>query len=156
VVTMQKWFVGLTVSAALLLAAVAYGQMGMMRGRGGMGMSSIRHQFVMQNGINPKYADRRNPLRVSAANLKEGKMLYERNCAACHGPTGLGDGPAAASLNPPPPDIAASAKMPMATDGYLYWTIADGGAPLGTPMPAFKNTLAEDQIWRIVAYLREL
>lgn len=153
---MQKRFVGLTLVTALLAATAAYGQMGMMRGRGMMGMSTIRHQFVMQNGVNPKYADMRNPLRASAANLREGKMLYERNCAACHGPTGLGDGPAAPGLNPPPPNIAAAAKLPMATDAYLYWTIADGGAPLGTAMPAFKSALKEDQIWQIITYLRDL
>lgn len=44
----------------------------------------------------------------------------------------------------------------MTTDGYLYWTIADGGAPLGTAMPPFKSMLKEDQIWKIIIYLREL
>lgn len=154
--TARQLLIASTAVGALLMATVAYAQMGMMRGRGMMGMSTIRRQFVMQNGIDPKYGGKKNPLRANAANMREGKALYERNCAACHGPTGLGDGPAAARLNPAPPDIAASAKMPMATDGYLYWTISDGGAPLGTAMPPFKNTLTEDQIWKIITYLREL
>lgn len=46
--------------------------------------------------------------------------------------------------------------MPMATDGYLFWTIAEGGAPVGSAMPAFKQTLKEDDIWKIITYLRTL
>ena len=34
-----------------------------------------------------------------------GKTLYERYCAACHGPEGRGDGPAAEALQPRPPDL---------------------------------------------------
>ena len=31
-----------------------------------------------------------------------GKATYEKTCAMCHGPTGKGDGPTAAVLNPKP------------------------------------------------------
>lgn len=34
-----------------------------------------------------------------------GRALYTDLCASCHGPTGLGDGPAAIGLTPPPPDL---------------------------------------------------
>jgi mono/diheme cytochrome c family protein len=47
-------------------------------------------------------------------------------------------------------------KMPMATDGYLSWTIAEGGVPLQTAMPPFKSILKEDDIWKIIIYLRQL
>lgn len=131
-------------------------QMGMMHPGGMMGMSTVRHQFVMRNGINPRYASKTNPLSGSAENFKAGQELYKQNCAACHGATGLGDGPAGANLNPPPPNIAAASKTPMASDGYLYWTIAEGGVPLQTAMPPFKNTLNPDQIWKIIIFLRRL
>lgn len=121
-----------------------------------MGMSTIRHQFVMRNGIDPKYASKVNPLADAAENFKAGQKLYEQNCSACHGPTGLGDGPAGRDLNPPPANIAAAAKMPMASDGYLYWTIAEGGVPVQTAMPPFKNTLKPDDIWKIAIFLRGL
>jgi hypothetical protein len=67
-----------------------------------------------------------------------------------------GDGPAAQALNPPPANIAATSRMPMATDGYLYWTIVEGGAPLKSAMPAFQGALKPDQIWQIILYLRQL
>ncbi len=131
-------------------------RMGMMKG-GCMNMSRQRHQFVMQNGIDPDYQNKKNPYQSnSVAILKAGKILYETNCAICHGTTGVGDGPAGANLTPKPANIAAFAKMPMATDSYLNWTISEGGAPIKSPMPAFKSQLSEKEIWKIITYLRRL
>jgi mono/diheme cytochrome c family protein len=36
------------------------------------------------------------------------EAMYVRYCASCHGTTGRGDGPAAGSLDPPPPDLRTS------------------------------------------------
>lgn len=153
---MKSQFINGSILAALLLSTSASGQMmGMMPGGGMMGMSTVRHQFVRQNGVDPNYATKSNPLKNTTKNIEEGKRLYEQNCALCHGPTGLGDGDAGKNLNPPPSNIEAFSKRPMATDGYLYWTITEGGVPLGTGMPPFKGNLKADEIWKIVLYLRE-
>ena len=37
--------------------------------------------------------------------LERGKALYQIHCQACHGESGAGDGPAAASLRVPPTDL---------------------------------------------------
>jgi mono/diheme cytochrome c family protein len=42
---------------------------------------------------------------VPAATLEQGRDLYRIHCASCHGQTGAGDGPAAASLEVPPRDF---------------------------------------------------
>jgi mono/diheme cytochrome c family protein len=151
--TMKKLLIGLAVSIASFLPLPGQAQMGMMGG-GMMDTSIVRHRFVMRYGIDPAYASKINPLSSNAENFKAGQKLYEPNCAACHGPTGLGNGAAGKNLNPPPPNIAASSKLPMATDGYLYWTIAEGGVPLQTAMPPFKGALKPDQIWKIIIFLR--
>lgn len=136
--------------------------MNMMEGRGMMGggsmdnMSMVRHRYVMRNGIGADYADKSNPLEPTGEALKSGKRLYENHCASCHGSSGRGDGEAGEALDPEPANIAAISKMPMGSDGYLYWTIAEGGQPLGTAMPPFKSTLESDEIWKIIVYLREL
>jgi mono/diheme cytochrome c family protein len=39
-----------------------------------------------------------------------GPKLYQRYCAACHGKDGKGNGPAAAALKAPPPDLTLLAK----------------------------------------------
>jgi mono/diheme cytochrome c family protein len=41
---------------------------------------------------------------------ESGQKLYERSCASCHGKGARGDGPAAASLRTPPPDLTQIAK----------------------------------------------
>jgi mono/diheme cytochrome c family protein len=66
----------------------------------------------------------------------------------------MGDGEAAKALNPSPALLAYMIQMPMAVDEYLMWTIADGGKAFGTAMPAFKNTLSAEEIWKIIAYMR--
>lgn len=141
--------------ASLLVAASAGAQMGgMMRGRGMMG--GPRHAYVMRNGVDPQYARMTNPLRASAANLEQGRKLYEGNCAACHGAAGLGDGAAGKALNPPAALLAGLSRSRIASDGFYYWAIAEGGAPVGSAMPPFKGTLKDTEIWKIVLFLRQL
>jgi len=131
-------------------------RMGMMNG-GCMNMSMQRHRFVMQNGIPPSYKNKVNSFQSNTADaLNTGKKLYLANCASCHGQSGVGDGPAGVNLTPRPANIAAFSKMPMASDAYLNWTISEGGAPISSPMPAFKNQLNEQEIWQIITYLRKI
>ncbi len=107
-----------------------------------------------QQPIPQTFADLENPIPPDEDSLAKGQALYEAQCASCHGETGMGDGPAAASLNPPPAPIARTAcRM---SDAYLFWRIAEGGAQWGTAMPAFGNTLSEEDIWHLVNYIRSL
>ena len=39
----------------------------------------------------------------------DGAQLYKRLCASCHGPTGAGDGPVAATLKARPPSLSGIA-----------------------------------------------
>jgi mono/diheme cytochrome c family protein len=153
---MKSHFTVLAVLGALFLSMPALSQMGMMNGGGMMNSSTVRHQYVMHNGVDTKYASKKNPLKNTTENTGAGKKLYGQNCASCHGPKGLGDGEVGKSLNPRPANIASSIKMPMATDGFLYWTIAEGGVPLHTAMPPFKGVLKEDDVLKVILYIRGL
>jgi len=129
-----------------------------MRGMGGMdGRHSMqRHQFVMQEGIPEKYRDLTNPLTATDSVLADGQRIYATNCSACHGETGQGDGPAGAALDPKPSSLSELARMPMmSSDAYLYWTIAEGGTPVGSAMPPFEAALSPEDIWSVIVYLRE-
>ena len=47
---------------------------------------------------------------VSHTSAASGKEMFTQYCASCHGKEGKGDGPAAAALNTPPPDLTMLAK----------------------------------------------
>ena len=158
----------LTVAAAgvaLLVTLWAQAQMGgggmmqgrgMMQGGGMMGGSMVRHQYAMHRGIPPEYASKKNPLKATAENIDAGRALYTQNCAVCHGPKGAGDGEGGKALNPRPANLIGLGRMPVATDGFLFWTISEGGTPVKSAMPPYKSVLKEDDIWRLILFVRTL
>lgn len=129
--------------------------MGMMGG-GMMGSHSIRHLYIMRHGLPSTYAGKKNPVPASEENLSKGQLLYSQICASCHGLAGRGDGAAAKGMDPPPADLTRTMSMPVSTDGYLYWSIEEGGTELKSAMPAMKGSLTSDDIWKLILYLRTL
>ena len=65
------------------------------------------------------------------------RTFYDLRCAPCHGATGRGDGPSAASLRPPPRDLSDPAWQKGVDDAYLRKVIVNGGLGVGlsTRMP---------------------
>lgn len=94
--------------------------------------------------------DRFNPFPISSESIEMGRVSYQTSCAACHGVNGLGDGPQAAELDPPPADLRV--HVPLHTDSDLFGFIKDG-VP-GTAMPGQDGILTEDEMWRLVNFLR--
>ncbi|GAA0323116.1 hypothetical protein GCM10009087_36740 [Sphingomonas oligophenolica] len=114
-----------------------------------------RHRAVSTTGVPEPYRAMRNPLPVSPALLARGATVYAASCLSCHGHTGKGDGSTGRTLSPAPFDVAWLSEMKISRfDGFMYWTIAEGGQPLGTSMPAFKETLPADDIWAVTAYIQ--
>ncbi len=89
-----------------------------------------------------------------------GKAVYDQHCAACHGETGDGNGPAAVWLYPKPRNFSAglykiqstpSGSLP--TDEDLYGSITRGLG--GSSMPSF-NYLSEAERRDVVQYVKHL
>lgn len=120
----------------------------------GMMTRLLRHTTYMNYGVPPEYEGARSALAPSKEAMEEGGRTYARECAACHGKDGLGDGDAENALSPSPALLAYMISRPIAVDEYLLWSIADGGAQFQSQMPAFKDTLSRDDIWRVIAYMR--
>ena len=108
----------------------------------------------MQYGVPKDYEGRQSTVPPGPETIAEGRKIYAKNCAACHGSNGLGNGEAAKALSPSPALLAYMIRRPIAVDEYLLWTISDGGKQFGSEMPAFKDKLSGDDIWRVVAYMR--
>ena len=79
--------------------------------------------------------------------------MYQKNCEVCHGFDGKGQTATGLGLFPPPLSLARDGleKRPR-TDGELFYFIQNGIR--NTAMPAWK--LPDDQIWRLVTYIRHL
>jgi mono/diheme cytochrome c family protein len=95
-----------------------------------------------------------NPFLPDEASLKIGQQVFAENCAVCHGEQGRGAGPAAAGLSLKPPDYGTG-HLDIHTDGDIFYWIQNGVSQ-GSPMPAFKDKLTDDQIWNAVNYVRRL
>lgn len=91
-----------------------------------------------------------SPVRYTTTSIVSGSARYARDCSACHGSHGRGDGRAAASLSLKPANLIEYASRHRAGD--VFWVIAHG-IP-GTPMPAFAPQLTDSEIWELIQFLR--
>jgi cbb3-type cytochrome c oxidase subunit III len=94
----------------------------------------------------------KNPVASDAGSIAEGKQLFGRYCAACHGPGGKGDGGMALSGGTPS-DLTDEKWDFGSTDGEIFAVIRDGTS---SDMEAYKDKLSEKQIWTIVNFVRSL
>jgi cytochrome c553 len=76
---------------------------------------------------------------TTGVSLETGKTIFNNNCAVCHGKTGEGIvGPA----------LAGNEKL--ADTAHVVKQILNGGGP----MPAWKNTLSDEEIASVASFIR--
>jgi mono/diheme cytochrome c family protein len=96
----------------------------------------------------------KNPFPQSAENIAEGRRQFQNYCTSCHGETGRNEGVLFAQHMSPPVPRLDSPQVQGYSDGQLKWVISNGVSPSG--MPAWKGTLDEAEMWKIVTYIRSL
>lgn len=85
--------------------------------------------------------------------LANGADVWQRECAECHGERGAGDGPEMVGTGRDIPDLSDTPLPAVVSDQAWYYIIAEG---VGDEMPAYQETLSEDELWASVAYSRLL
>lgn len=120
----------------------------------GMMVRMLRHSIFMQFGVPKAYEGVVSTISPGPQTLAAGRDLYNRNCASCHGADGMGSGDPGKAVSPSPALLAYMIRRPISVDEYLLWVVSDGGKQFESDMPAFKDALSRDDIWRIVAYMR--
>lgn len=80
----------------------------------------------------------KNPFKADAAIVAEGKEIYDKNCAQCHGSKLEGGvGPALGAIKKSEEDIFK----------VIYSGVQTGG------MPAFGDSLGKDRIWKLTTFI---
>src|SRR5215470_8513437 len=98
--------------------------------------------YAQQNGAAPQ---KLNPYTGKAEAIAEGQELYKKfNCYACHGMAGGG------GMGPNLTDEAWQTGD--GSDASLQTQIKEGKGA----MPPFKSLLTDDQVWKLIAFVRSL
>ncbi len=91
----------------------------------------------------------------SAIAAQSAPDIYAEKCAACHGDTGKGDGPAGQAMQPPP--IPFSTALKGKSDSWIATVITKGGPAVGmTPAMPPHPTLSDDQVKALIQYIKQL
>ncbi len=101
---------------------------------------------------------------AQAGDAAAGKTVYDTNCSSCHGPSGKGDGPVGAALNPKPRDFSAGSfkfdadkSGTPGEDADLKLVIQKGAAAFGgSALMAPWPTLSDGDIDNVIAFIRSL
>jgi mono/diheme cytochrome c family protein len=100
--------------------------------------------------------------------IVKGQALFARDCAACHGESGKGNGPAGRDLpglaamqtdtqlmqdvKRGPADFTDASKMLGASDVLWQGKIVRGG--MGTGMPEWRTLYTDQEMWEVISFIR--
>ena len=110
------------------------------------------------------------PANWSSEAIAEGKVVYQGNCAVCHGENLDGKGPAAEGFRYPirPANFRDAGTIAQLTLPYVYWRLTTGGiqnqfnsampqwvAPAENPDVSAVHIydLTSDEAWQVIMYL---
>ena len=95
----------------------------------------------------------KNPVAATPESLSEGKRLYQRFCASCHGANAAGG--AGNDLIPAAPDLTDKEWTHGSSDGEIFASIKNGVPPDLNMIP-FADQMKDNDIWNVVNYLRSV
>src|SRR5208282_585710 len=107
--------------------------------------------WVLDRSVDKRAPNEKNPYTGNPSAIATGLDHYRENCVMCHGAPGVAAGELSKGLNPRAPSLAEQSDT---SDGELFWIVKHGVRM--TPMPAFGPTHTDDEIWKIVAFIRHL
>jgi len=132
------------------------------------GWAFVRDRYGAEPPVDPpgihfslpnEYVGIKNPLPWTPENIRQGGILYTKNCAMCHGDASDGEGMFTRALQPRPADFRDTGTIAQLDENYLYWRIKKGGPglPRGSidyrsAMPVWEGELTDEQIWKIIMF----
>lgn len=103
-------------------------------------------------------ADEKQNVDLLTYEQRQGRYLYLKYCAVCHGEQGKGDGFNAFNLDPKPRNFSDSAYISALSDARLVEAIDEGGRGVNKSplMPSWGGRLDKQEIEYLVVYVRRL
>jgi cytochrome c553 len=108
--------------------------------------------FAMRSAVRTYSLSVEVPERLPIEGIQPAAGHFERGCAICHGAPGVSQTPAVLRMLPRPPDLAP--VIGAWTDAELFRIVKYGVRFTG--MPAWPTQERDDEVWAMVAFLREL
>jgi thiosulfate dehydrogenase len=91
-----------------------------------------------------------NPFQPTMDNVMDGSMIYDKNCAFCHGSLKQPISPMRKNFYPSVPQLMD--RTPDDPDGNIFYVIKYGIRFSG--MPGWEGMLSDDDIWKTVVFLK--
>jgi cytochrome c553 len=120
--------------------------------RGHFHITALLLEFAMRRSVAT------HSLLVTEPDLRDPDLVrlgaghFHGGCAPCHGAPGEPRNPIALGMLPAPPDLAGSA--PTWSTPELFWIVKNGLKYTG--MPAWPAQKRDDEVWAVIAFLRQL
>jgi thiosulfate dehydrogenase len=153
---MGKFFLGVIVTIVVAAAGIyTYLHLGYMDFSADLQPSAVESDLAMSfvdASVGRRAPDQKNPVEPTEANLLDGVHLYKTRCAMCHGAPGNPEKNFGNPFYPPVPQFMTD--HPDMADNENFYIIKHGIRWTG--MPAWSNTLTDDQIWKVVAFLSRM
>jgi cytochrome c553 len=141
--------------AALALGAFLFAASGIYNvaaGRGHFHVTALFLEFAMRRSVATHSLFITEPDLGDPDLIRLGAGHFHGGCAPCHGAPGEPRNPIALGMLPPPPDLAESVA-PWSTP-ELFWIVKNGLKYTG--MPAWPAQQRDDEVWAVIAFLRQL
>jgi putative heme-binding domain-containing protein len=100
---------------------------------------------ILASVVGGAQVPRQNPLAGDPTAAEQGRQMFRRSCALCHGIKGEGGRG---------PDLTIGNYSAGNSEAALYSLVSGGVA--GTEMPGFLGVYNADEIWYLVSYLRSI
>lgn len=154
----NKWMIPLSFAAGILVTLVVPI---IVLALGAINMGADVKPGLIEKTLAPWAVDRsvekratkeKNPYSEDLAAIATGLDHYRENCVMCHGAPDVAGAELSRRLNPPAPSLGKGEDDTL--DGELFWIIKHGIRM--TAMPAFGSTHSDEEIRKIVAFIRHL
>ena len=153
---MRNFLLGIAATLAVLAGgAYLYLRLGFLDLRADLQPSAFEKRTAMtfMDASTERYAPpKESSVQPTEANLVDGVKLYKTYCAQCHGAPDHPERKFGHPFYPPAPQFMEEA--PDMAENQNFYIIQQGVRWTG--MPAWKNTLSDEQIWKLTTFLSHM